>query len=164
MGYALHQAVGAGHREIGNHLLENGASCDEKGKRGYAPLHIIATEVGDAEMIRLLLLSAADEDALDDQDRAALHLAAAHGHSAAAKALLDAGADTMVRSGGLQLLALHVAAENGHVDVLSDDRARSRRGRSQLQRKHSPSLQQLPRQDGDDRCARRSWGRCTWTG
>ncbi len=118
MGLALHAAVGGGHKELADDLLESeGAACCVKAKRsnGDTPLHI-ACRIGIAEMVRSLLLAGADKDARNDQGYTPLFITAQHGHVAAAQALLDAGADVCIRCPCSS--ALHVAAGKGHVDFL----------------------------------------------
>lgn len=118
MGFALYAAIGSGHREVVNTLLENGAPVSDKDSQGFAPLHV-AAQAGDAEMLRSLLCRGAEKDGLGPQGNTALHMAAQLGHLAATKALLAAGADEGVRWGAPgKVVVLHVAAEMGHVDVV----------------------------------------------
>ena len=113
-GNALHMAVSGGHEDIVNDLVETGVSIfvpdtDD----GYAPLHCAARE-GTFEILKLLLLKGAYRDLLDRTERAPLHPAARNSHTAAALALLAAGADVNLLHGNHKESVLHVAAEWAH--------------------------------------------------
>ena len=117
MGHALHEAVRGGHREVAGNLLNNGARVNDIGTHGYAPLHV-ASEVGDPEMLQMLLLKGAHKDMLDAVGATPLHAAARFGVLASTRALLAAGVDMEIRCGGSKWVALLIAADRGHGDVL----------------------------------------------
>ena len=78
-----------------------------------------AARAGDTEAVRALLRSGAQVNAARGDGITALHLAAEHGHAAAARELLDVGAavDPGTRIG--RYTPLHLAARGGHADVVS---------------------------------------------
>ena len=117
IGLALHAAVRGGHGQFVNDLLESeGASrsVGEEDVNGDTPLHI-AAEVGNAEMVRSLLLKGADKDATNAQGHTPLYFTARHGHVTAAQALLAAGADV---NPDTHNSPLRVAADRGHAELL----------------------------------------------
>lgn len=86
---ALMMASLGGHVGIAKMLIEKGAQVRES---GWTPLHYAAF-MGHAEMIRFLLASGADKDAVAPNGYTALMLAARGGHLEAARVLLQEDAD-----------------------------------------------------------------------
>lgn len=131
----LSLAAGGGHSVAVGVLLSHASSTGSLAAAlstpdasGSLPLHR-AAEGGHAEVLPLLLLldqsggAAAGIDGVGIETeepfrgRTALHLCAARGHVAAARACLQLGSHpSPVDSGGAT--PCHLAAENGHVDVL----------------------------------------------
>ncbi len=83
---------------------------------GGTPLHS-AAEVGNTEMVQLLMLKGADIDAKDSTSGfSPLFEAVCAGHVATTLALLAGGADVSI--GTSELSVVHEAAGNGDVDIL----------------------------------------------
>eukprot|EP00752_Nemacystus_decipiens_P007696 g6879.t1 len=118
IGDAFHRAVQGGHGDIVRDLLESGASITAKyTTTGHTPLHV-AAGWGKTDLVQLLLLKGADKDALDNEEMTPLVLAGYQGHVAAAQALLAAGADANHRCREYKTPVMHVAAQEGHVEIL----------------------------------------------
>ncbi len=118
IGTALHEAVGGGHGELVNDLLERGVYIDVKDTAsGRTALHVAARE-GRTEMVELLMLKGADKDSFDKKKSTPLDTAVCLGHVTTALALLAGGADVNTPCGGSSQSVLHIAAEKGHVEVL----------------------------------------------
>ncbi|KAM0237912.1 hypothetical protein ACHAP5_008810 [Fusarium lateritium] len=79
-------------------------------------LHL-AVEVGNLDIVRILISNGADVNAPDTEYETPLMVAAAHGHVAVAKELLSQGADPEMRS-ILTLTAMAVAASRGNVEMV----------------------------------------------
>lgn len=82
----LHESVRDGHAEDVNGLLEDGAPINSKNECGSSPLHV-AAQVGNVEMVELLLLNEANKDALDAEKWTPLYLATHFGRVAASLAV-----------------------------------------------------------------------------
>eukprot|EP00752_Nemacystus_decipiens_P007707 g6890.t1 len=96
IGDALHAAIGGGHGEIMNDLLEDGASFDAEDEDGYTPLHT-AAYYGKTEMVQQLLLNFPEDgasllDAKNKHDETPLHIAAYDGKTEIVQQLLLKGA------------------------------------------------------------------------
>lgn len=75
IGEALHAAAGAGHGDVATDLLDNRASINARDITfARTPLHCAAEE-GRIDMINLLMLTGADEDALAENGWTPLHVA-----------------------------------------------------------------------------------------
>ena len=95
---ALHMAAAAFHRPIAELLIQHGADCRAKNRRGAEPLHYGADAnhsdpTAQAETIAYLLSVGADPHAVDRSGVAPLHRAVRTRSLAAVRALLDGGAD-----------------------------------------------------------------------
>ena len=117
----IHQAVGAGLHDVAQLLLDAQADPTIGGKaigKQNNALHQ-ATLRDDAQMIRLLLSAAAlNVGSAGQGGWTALALAARSGHEAAAKALLEGGADpTAVMANGKS--ALDIARVNNKVGIIA---------------------------------------------
>jgi ankyrin repeat protein len=87
---ALFLAVLAGHEQLAEELIENGATIDPQGGNGHTVLHA-AARTQNATMIRLLLGCGADIHRKDVHGRTALSHAAESGNDAAFNLLLSKG-------------------------------------------------------------------------
>jgi ankyrin repeat protein len=89
----LLEASGQGHLAMARFLIGRGADIDYTGMSEGSPLMLVAF-MGQLDFLRLFLESGGKVNlATPDGGETALHLAAVAGRTAAAKVLLDAGAD-----------------------------------------------------------------------
>ncbi|XP_046983156.1 ankyrin repeat, PH and SEC7 domain containing protein secG-like [Schistocerca americana] len=95
------------------------AQADTRSLRGEAKDKrlIQAAKEGAVEELLMLLKDKADLGATDENNKTALHWAAAGGHTVAVRCLLMAGADVGARDNSLQT-PLHEAALNGHAALV----------------------------------------------
>jgi uncharacterized protein len=112
---ALMAASLKGHVEVAKALIANGA---EVNSNGWSALHYAAFE-GRPALIRLLLDSGADKNAVAPNEYTPLMLAVRNGHEEAAKALLHGDPDVnyKTRSGGES--ALKLAMQKGNEPVVA---------------------------------------------
>lgn len=127
----LIEAAGQGHLEMARFLVERGANIDYTGMSEGSPL-MLAAFMGQVEFIRLFVSAGAIVNlAMPAGGETALHMAAVAGKSAAASALLEAGADpnvhvksgvpTSMFDGGAKLWGetpLHYAAAYGDEEMI----------------------------------------------
>ncbi|KAK3267391.1 hypothetical protein CYMTET_24046 [Cymbomonas tetramitiformis] len=111
---ALTVALAFGQEGAARALLEAGAGVNAG--TGQRPLHAAAMK-GMEEMVRELVEKSTEVDAEDGEGRTALTVALAFGQEAVARALLEAGAGV---NAGTGRRPLHMAAERGLVEMLSD--------------------------------------------
>jgi ankyrin repeat protein len=95
---ALHMAAAAFRRPVAQLLVEHGANCRARNRRGAEPLHYAAdanhwNPAAQAETIEYLTSVGSDPNALDGSGVAPLHRAVRTRSLAAVRALVDAGAD-----------------------------------------------------------------------
>jgi ankyrin repeat protein len=89
----LLEASGREHLEMARYLIGQGAEIDDTGMREGPPL-MLAAYMGQLDFLRFFLEAGADASlAMPNRGETALHMAAVTGRTAAAKMLLDAGAD-----------------------------------------------------------------------
>ncbi len=95
---ALLFGVVTGNAELARQSVEAGANPDTPNATGETPL-ILATRIGNSDMVRLLLNLGAQVDCREVQANAwtALHFAADEGHAECAEALLAHGAEVNAR-------------------------------------------------------------------
>ncbi len=118
---ALHMAAAAFRPRVAQLLLQRGADCRAKNRRGAEPLHYAADTnhvdpAAQAETIAVLLAAGADPTAVDRSGVAPIHRAVRTRSLAAVRALLDGGADFRQRnkSGSTPLdLALRTTGRPG---------------------------------------------------
>ncbi len=96
---ALHMAAAAFRRDVAALLVEHGANCRAKNRRGAEPLHYAADAnrwdpAAQAEVIEYLISVGADPNALDRSGVSPLHRAVRTRSLAAVRSLLDGGADS----------------------------------------------------------------------
>ncbi len=94
---ALHMAAAGFRRRVAEVLIEHGAHCRAKNRRGAEPLHYAADAnhwdpAAQAETIAFLVAAGADPAAVDGAGVAPLHRAVRTRSLAAVRALLDGGA------------------------------------------------------------------------
>jgi ankyrin repeat protein len=112
---ALHMAAAAFHRQIAELLIQHGADCRAKNRRGAEPLHYAADanhsdSAAQAATIAYLLSVGADPHAVDRSGVAPLHRAVRTRSVAAVRALLDGGANPRQSKAGST--PLHLAVQN----------------------------------------------------
>jgi len=116
---ALRSAVWGGSTQVVRLLLEAGADPARSETERLPSILHVAAEVGNAEVVRLLL--AHEFFALDAGDPSSkntpLHEAALNGNTEAAAALLESGAPVEAR-GELGRTPLHLACSGGHLAVV----------------------------------------------
>jgi ankyrin repeat protein len=113
---ALHMAAAAFHRQIAELLIQHGADCRARNRRGAEPLHYAAdtnhsNPMAQAETIAYLVSVGADPGAADRSGVAALHRAVRTRSLAAVRALLDGGAD-LRQANKTGSTPLHLAVQN----------------------------------------------------
>lgn len=127
----LLEAAGQGHLETARYLISHGAEGDYTGMPEGSPLMLVAF-MGQVEFLRLFLTAGANANlAMPAGGETALHMAAVANQEAAAKVLLDAGADpnqhaksgvaTSMFDGGVKLWGetpLHYAAAYGDEEMI----------------------------------------------
>jgi ankyrin repeat protein len=127
----LLEASGQGHLELARYLIDQGAEIDYTGMIEGSPLMLVAY-MGQIEFLRLFLAAGANANlAMPAGGETALHMAAVANRVAAAKVLLDAGADpnlhvksgvaTSMFDGNVKLWGetpLHYAAAYGDEEMI----------------------------------------------
>ncbi len=100
---ALHMAAAAFRRRMAEILIRHGAECGARNRRGAEPLHYAADAnhwdpAAQADTITYLIGVGADPNAVDGSGVAPLHRAVRTRSMAAARALLDGGANVGQRN------------------------------------------------------------------
>lgn len=97
----LHRAAGSGETGIVEFLLKLGVQSDTADSGGHTPLYHVANECaapGGAEVVRILVKSGANVNACGGVQRCTpLHMAARRGNVEIANALLECGADAVLK-------------------------------------------------------------------
>jgi ankyrin repeat protein len=112
---ALMSAALGGHVEAAKVLLANGAEINSP---GWTPLHYAAFE-GRTGMVRFLLESGADKNALAPNEYTPLMLAVRNGHEEAAKTLLYGDPDVNYKTRSAGDSALKLAVKKGYEPVVT---------------------------------------------
>jgi len=113
---ALHMAAAAFQRSAAELLVQAGAVCRARNRRGAEPLHYASdanrwNPAAQRDTIAYLLSAGADPDARDVSGVAPLHRAVRTRSSEAVRALLDGGADVRAKNGSGST-PLHLAVQN----------------------------------------------------
>lgn len=115
----LSRAVKNSQLKVINVLLKAGADTSLSTPDGFHPLHIAASQAGNAAIIKALVRAGADIDAGNGAlGETALMMAASRGHGCAVRALLDAGADISKRSDNGATARSFAASQGSGTDVL----------------------------------------------
>ncbi|KAK9498629.1 hypothetical protein O3M35_003218 [Rhynocoris fuscipes] len=93
---ALYLAARNGCAKIVELLIREGASVNCHTLKKFTPLHIAACSKDCEEVLHLLIAAGAKTDALDIEDRSALHFAVEENNITATRVLLEAGLDPMI--------------------------------------------------------------------
>ena len=113
---ALHMAAAAHSCEIAQALIDKGADCFAKNRRGAQPLHYAAdanagSPAAQAATIHSLIRAGGDPNATDKSGVSPLHRAVRTRSAAAVEALLAGGAEPRSRNGSGST-PLHLAVQN----------------------------------------------------
>ncbi|KAF7970480.1 hypothetical protein HWV62_23839 [Athelia sp. TMB] len=112
----LYYACFAGSVQAVQHLINNNADVDRRGREASTRPLLIASEEGHLEIARLLLDKGANVDFEGGHYGTALQAACARGHLELATLLLDKGANVDV-VGGRYGTALQAACAEGHLEL-----------------------------------------------
>jgi len=110
---ALHLAAQRGHASVVKRLLHENADATVLAEDDWSPLHC-SVIVGSQEVVLPFLAANSD---LVKAGSEALHIAAAQGHGISVEMLLQGGANISATN-DKRLTPLHLAAENGAVNIL----------------------------------------------
>ncbi len=111
-------ATGRGQLEAVRQLLDRGARINERDADGRTALYT-AVEHGREDLVRLLLDRKADPNIANNAGATPLHAAAWFGRTELVPLLLDKGAVREARTdGGCGGTALHLTAQQGHIDTV----------------------------------------------
>lgn len=113
----IHFANWGGHKEMIDLLLEKGAVVDTRAIGGATPL-IHASLNGNFEMSRHLIERGADINTQCNSLTTPLTIAVRDGNAALVKSLIENGSDPFRKDWHLERSLLHLAAVEGHADVL----------------------------------------------
>lgn len=105
-----------GHGDTAQYLFDKGTKLSTHEFGQYALSQ--ASKFGHKSIMRLLLANGADINAVDFEERTALHYAANSGHVDTISILLSEGANIDAANSS-QETALHYAAQYNHVDIVS---------------------------------------------
>jgi len=113
---ALHMAAAAFQRPVARLLVQTGANCRARNRRGAEPLHYAADAnhwqpVAQRNVVEYLIEAGADPNAVDKSGVPPLHRAVRTRASAAVQALLSGGARVDLRNASGST-ALHLAVQN----------------------------------------------------
>jgi|ETNmetMinimDraft_25_1059894.scaffolds.fasta_scaffold03142_8 cytohesin len=113
----LHEATGAGHKEIAELLIGAGAEVNSTDEDGGTPLHFAAWK-GHKEIVELLIAKGAGVNAMAEDRGTPLHYAAAYNgdHWEITKLLINNGADVNAKGDG-GVTPLHNAALDGYKEI-----------------------------------------------
>ena len=118
LGTPLHVAVVEGKPAMVRLLIDKGARVDALSEvEGRTALHL-AAELGDVDMLALLLAKGADLAARDRTGKAAIHLATIAGHAEIIRHLLKAGSAPDMREPGENMTPLLLASLHGKIRIV----------------------------------------------
>ena len=117
LGSALHLAVVEQQPEMAGILIDGGADIDLVSEINGKTALLLASELGDLEMVQVLVGNGADIQMRDNLGQTALHLATRFGQESVVKALLDAGASIDIRDAGEGMTPLSISSLQGDVAI-----------------------------------------------
>ncbi len=118
LGTPLHLATVSGIADIASLLLEGGLDIDARSENNARTALQLASELGNLEVVQLLLVEGADFRYRDATEQEAIHLASAGGHSSVISILLEAGADIESNGTFEVLTPLMIASQNGDISLV----------------------------------------------
>ena len=117
-GTALHRACATGQVYIANMLIDAGADLESSGEPSQSrPLHVAALN-DQSEIVSLLVDRGADIEALDAEGRTPLMVAGKFKSVAAARTILNHGADINARDKIYRDPPIHFAVLSGSVEIV----------------------------------------------
>ena len=117
LGSALHLTVVEQQPEMAEILIDGGADIDLVSEINGRTALLLASELGDLEMVHVLLEHGADIQMRDNLGQTARHLATRFGQESVVKALLNAGANIDIRDSGEGMTPLSISSLQGDVAI-----------------------------------------------
>jgi len=117
--YLFLEAIDDGNWRLVEYFLDRGVDVNGTNNRGETPLMIAAGE-HQPQILRLLIERGADVNYLNADGRTALMYAAEEGAANAIRILIKNGADPKLHGSDRGYAAIHLAASDGHVEVIRE--------------------------------------------
>ncbi|CAH0549306.1 unnamed protein product [Brassicogethes aeneus] len=112
-------AVNKNHTETAKFLINHGADVNLRSSKYNATALHDAAATGNVEIAKVLLSKKADIDAQDINGNSPLMFAVNKNHTETAEFLINQGANVNLRGSKDKIMALHVAAATGNVEIVN---------------------------------------------
>ncbi|MDR3500976.1 MAG: ankyrin repeat domain-containing protein [Legionella sp.] len=112
---ALHYSLTPNNMSLVNYLTENGARVNFN--HSIIPPLYLAVQSGDADIVTALVNAGAEVNC-SHEGHSPLGLAISENHSLLAKFLIESGADIEYKHPTVGYAAIHIAAQNGNIDLV----------------------------------------------